>query len=144
MDLLLLVLVAEVATSAGNSSWRRHSGRDVLEPECCVNFFATNAGRRIVSFQFVELEVDPNEIKQRLKARDERTDEMSDARLEDFDKLSAAYESPSELGSDLIRVSTIASVSDAVKTILLCLAENSARLTDSLGSEESSAVGGEF
>jgi predicted kinase len=72
-------------------------------------------------FQFVELEVNVYEIKQRLKARDEKTDETSDARLEDFEKLNATYERPSELAPDLIRVSTTMPVSDAVKVILLCL-----------------------
>jgi uncharacterized protein len=76
-----------------------------------------------VSIQFVELDVDPNEIKNRLKLRDEKTAEMSDARLEDFEKLNAAYQPPSELAPDLIRVSTNGSVSDGVKPILLCLAE---------------------
>ena len=84
-----------------------------------------------VPIQFVELEVDPNEIKNRLKLRDEKTDETSDARLEDFEKLNAAYQSPSELAPDLIRVSTNASVSDAVKTILLCLAEKSVTVAGS-------------
>jgi uncharacterized protein len=83
-----------------------------------------------VPSQFVELEVDPNEIKKRLKARDEKTAETSDARLEDFQKLNAAYEAPSELAPGLIRVSTTRSVSDAVKTILLRLAERQAVETD--------------
>ena len=85
-------------------------------------------------FQFVELEVDPNEIKKRLKARDEKTAETSDARLEDFQKLSAAYEAPSELAPGLIRVSTTTSVSDAVKTILLCLAERKSIVVNTAGS----------
>ena len=85
-------------------------------------------------FQFVELEVDPNEIKKRLKARDEKTAETSDARLEDFQKLSAAYEAPSELAPGLIRVSTTTSVSDAVKTILLCLAERQSIVVNTAGS----------
>ena len=85
-------------------------------------------------FQFVELEVDPNEIKKRLKARDEKTAETSDARLEDFQKLSAAYETPSELAPGLIRVSTTTSVSDAVKTILLCLAESKSIVVNTAGS----------
>jgi uncharacterized protein len=83
-----------------------------------------------IPFQFVELEVDPNEIKERLKARDEKTAETSDARLEDFQKLNAAYEALSELAPGLIRVSTTRSVSDAVKTILLRLAERQAVETD--------------
>jgi uncharacterized protein len=76
-----------------------------------------------VKFEFVELDVDPGEIKKRLKARDEKTAEASDARLEDFAKLSVSYLPPSELAPDLIRVSTTSSVSDTVKAILLCLAE---------------------
>ncbi len=85
-------------------------------------------------FQFVELEVDPTEIKKRLKARDEKTAGTSDARLEDFQKLSAAYETPSELAPGLIRVSTTTSVSDAVKTILLCLAERKSIVVNTAGS----------
>jgi uncharacterized protein len=73
--------------------------------------------------QFVELEVDPNEIKKRLKLRNEKTAEASDARLEDFEKLSATYEPPSELGPDLTSISTATSTSDTVKAILLCLAD---------------------
>lgn len=76
-----------------------------------------------VPFQFVELEVDPNEIKKRLKDRNEKTAEVSDARFEDFEKLNAAYEPPSELAPDLIRISTSTSVSETVKAILLCLAK---------------------
>jgi aminoglycoside phosphotransferase family enzyme/predicted kinase len=83
-----------------------------------------------VPSQFVELEVDPNEIKKRLKTRDEKTAEISDARLEDFQKLSAAYEEPSELTPGLIRVSTTTSASGAVKTILLYLAERQVVGTD--------------
>ena len=73
--------------------------------------------------QFIELEVGPDEIKKRLKLRDGKTAEASDARLEDFEKLSVAYEPPSELGPDLISISTAGSISDAVKAILQCLTE---------------------
>jgi hypothetical protein len=77
-----------------------------------------------VPIQFIELEVGPDEIKNRLKLRDENTAETSDARLEDFEKLNTAYQPPSELAPDLIRVSTNASVSDAVNAILFCLARS--------------------
>ena len=89
-----------------------------------------------VRFQFVELEADPDEIKERLKTRDEKTEETSDARLEDFEKLSATYERPSDLAPGLIRVSTTRSVSDAVKTILLCLAEKQPIMVGTAGSPE--------
>src|SRR6266496_2162855 len=93
-------------------------------------FLCDECKKANVLFQFVELEVDVNEIKKRLKLRDEKTDETSDARLEDFQKVSAGYEAPSELASGLIRVSTKTSVSDAVKIILLRLAEKQLVGTD--------------
>ena len=82
-----------------------------------------------VAIQFIELEVDPNEIKKRLRLRDEKTAETSDARLEDFEKLNAEYQPPSELGPDLISVSTTSSVSDTVKAMLLRLAEKQSIVT---------------
>ncbi len=84
-----------------------------------------------VRIQFMELEADPSEIKKRLMSRDEKMAEASDARIEDFEKLHAAYQPPSELAPDLIRVSTKTSVSDAVKAILLCLAEKQSIVADS-------------
>jgi uncharacterized protein len=76
-----------------------------------------------VPIQFIELEVGPDEIKNRLKLRDEKTAETSDARLEDFEKLNTTYQPPSELAPDVIRVSTTSSVSDTMRAILLRLAE---------------------
>ena len=87
-------------------------------------FLRNECKKANVSIQFIELEVSPDEIKKRLKLRDEKTAEASDARLEDFDKLTATYEPLSGLAPDSIRVSTNASVSDTVKTILVSLAEN--------------------
>jgi len=97
-------------------------------------FLCDECKKANVPFQFVELQVDVNEIKKRLKLRDEKTGETSDARLGDFQKLSAGYEPPSELAPGLIRVSTTTSVSDAVKTILLCLAERKSIVPDTAGS----------
>ena len=76
-----------------------------------------------VRFQFVELDVDLEEIKKRLKARDDKAAEISDARLEDFEKLSAAYEPPSELAPDLIKISSSGAAFVTVKAILLQLAK---------------------
>ena len=87
-------------------------------------FLCNECKKANVSIQFIEVEVSPDEIENRLKLRDEKTAEASEARMEDFDKLSATYEPLSGLPSDSIRVSTDASVSDTVKTILVCLAEN--------------------
>ena len=57
--------------------------------------------------------------------------EISDARLEDFDKSNAAYEPPSDLAPDLIKVSTTSAVSDTLKAVLLQLSGKSASRTDS-------------
>ncbi|MBO0695347.1 MAG: AAA family ATPase [Verrucomicrobia bacterium] len=89
-----------------------------------------------VPFQFVELEVDPNEVKKRLKDRNEKTANVSDARFEDFDKLNATYEPPSELAPDLIEISTSTSVSDTVKAILLCLAAKPSIVANNKGFTE--------
>lgn len=86
-------------------------------------FLRDECNKANVRCQFVELDADHAEIKKRLKVRDKKTGETSDARLKDFDKLNAAYESPSELVPHLIRVSTRTAISNAVKAILLCLAE---------------------
>jgi aminoglycoside phosphotransferase family enzyme/predicted kinase len=99
-------------------------------------FLCDQCKKANVPFQFVELEVDPNEIKKRLKARDENTAEISDARLEDLEKLSTAYEPPSELGPDLIRVSTMNSVSRTVKAILLHLGEKQSIVAKTMSSVE--------
>lgn len=88
--------------------------RDVLREKC------VKAGLRL---QVIELEANLEEIVKRLKAREESTAEISDARLENLEKLSAAYEPPTELG-ELIKVSTSNGVLDTVKAVLLHLAEN--------------------
>ena len=79
-----------------------------------------------VRLQVVELDADLGQIKRRLNARDETSAEISDARLEDFEKLNAAYEPPSELARDLIKISTNNSVSNAVKAVLQRLAKKQA------------------
>ena len=76
-----------------------------------------------VYLQVIELDVDLDKIERRLTARDQSVSEISDARLEDFEKLNSAYEPPSELVPGLIRISTDNAVSDAVKMILFRLAE---------------------
>jgi aminoglycoside phosphotransferase family enzyme/predicted kinase len=86
-------------------------------------FLRDECKRMNVPIQFIELEVSPDEIKNRLKSRNAKTAGASDARLEDFEKLSAIYEPPSELGPDLIRVSANDAVPDTVKLALIKLAE---------------------
>jgi gluconate kinase len=96
-----------------DATFSTHALRKFLRDEC---------KKANVLLQFIELEVGSNEIKKRLKDRDKKAAETSDARLEDFEKLSAAYQPPSELEPDLISISTASSISDTEKAILLCLA----------------------
>jgi len=89
------------------------SKRDLLREQCA------RAGYRLC---VIELKADRNEIAKRLKARDESDAEVSDARLEDLDKLSAAYVPPTER-EDVIRVSTTGSVLETARLVLMRLAE---------------------
>lgn len=53
--------------------------------------------------RFIELEASDDEITERLRAREQSETEVSDARLEDFEILSAAYDRP-DIGEDGTRV----------------------------------------
>jgi aminoglycoside phosphotransferase family enzyme/predicted kinase len=109
-----------VATHGGvvlDATFANRGNRDFLRKEC---------NKANVRLQVVEVDVDLATIRARLKARDKSAGEISDARLEDFEKLDAAYETPSELGRNLIKVSTNKGVSDTVKEVLLRLAQKQA------------------
>ncbi|MGB8473783.1 MAG: AAA family ATPase, partial [Candidatus Acidiferrum sp.] len=93
-----------------DATFSSRSKRDLLRAEC------RRAGVRL---QVIELEAEQAELASRLKARKNHPAEVSDARIEDLAKLGAAYESPSELVPHLITISTRASVSETVKSILL-------------------------
>ena len=112
--------LAALATHSGvilDATFSSRANRNLLREQCA------KAGIRL---QVVELDVDPGTIKNRLKARNERVSEISDARLEDFKKLTAAYGPPLELAPDLIKISGSDAVPDTVKSVLLRLAEKQA------------------
>ena len=75
-----------------------------------------------VRLEFIELEADPNVVAMRLKERDESSAELSDARIDDLEKLNAAYEPPDELPT-LIKVSTARGIGDTVSAVLRHLAD---------------------
>jgi uncharacterized protein len=54
-------------------------------------------GRSGVELRLVETQADDETVKKRLKAREAKPDEISDARLEDYEMLSSIYEPPTEL-----------------------------------------------
>ena len=109
--------LAVLATCGGvilDATFSSHAKRDRLRDECV---------KANVVLQIIELETEIEEIANRLKARASAAEEISDARLEDLEKLNAAYEPPLELGPDLIQISTSASIPDSVETVLLQLVE---------------------
>jgi hypothetical protein len=98
-----------------DATFSRRSQRDYLHTACA------KAG---VPVQVIELEAEKDDIANRLQAREETAGEISDARLEDVETLTAAYEPPLELAPDLIRVTTSNSFPEgAVRSALMCLAE---------------------
>lgn len=56
--------------------------------------------------------------------------EISDARLEDLETLSAAYEPASELALNLIKISTDGDLSDTIRPVLLHLAGKQSATVD--------------
>jgi thymidylate kinase len=77
-----------------------------------------------VAYCFVEAEASEEIQKRRLEGREERTNEISDARLEDFDKLNQAYEAPLELEArHLISVGTDRPLETTVTQTLAFIAQ---------------------
>ena len=99
-------------------------------------FLCKRCAEANVRLQVVELDVDPEAIESRLRARDDKAAEISDARPEDLEKLNAAYEPPSELAADLIRSSASGTTAETMKTVLLRLAEKSVSQANSLDGEQ--------
>lgn len=59
------------------------------------------------AYLFVEVQASDGTIKSRLQARDQQSDVVSDARLEDFEMLAGTYQSPDEIAEDkLITINT--------------------------------------
>jgi predicted kinase len=76
-----------------------------------------------VAFRVVETEADDDTIKERLQARQTRSNVVSDARLEDFEMLTRLYEPPREWAEgDFIQVFTAAPPEEALTCALKGLA----------------------
>jgi uncharacterized protein len=101
-----------------DATFSTQSNRKFLRDEC---------KKANIRLQVIEVDVDVAAVRARLRARDQGTGEISDARLDDLEKLNAAYEPPSELAPDLIKIQTSNDISDSVKAILLRLAEKQSR-----------------
>jgi len=97
-----------------DATFSSRANRDFLRDQCA---------KADVHLQVIELEAQPETIKNRLRTRDHSASEISDARLEDVEKLTAAYEPPSERAADLIKISANKTAGDTVKSVLLRLTE---------------------
>lgn len=76
------------------------------------------------SLLFVEAQSPDDILKQRLKDRESQHDVISDARIEDFDKLNDRYEPPTELQtSQLITIDTDRQPADTIEQLYLELVE---------------------
>ena len=96
-----------------DATFSSRTKRELLQSEC------DKAGARL---QVVELAADGAEIMSRLQSRNNNPAAISDARLEDLEKLAAAYEPPLELTPNLIRASTSGTGADTVRSVLSQLA----------------------
>lgn len=76
------------------------------------------------NYIFIEAQASDETIISRLKAREKDKDTISDARLEDFRKLSAGYESPNELtASEILEVTTQNSLHETCEILYKKLAD---------------------
>lgn len=74
---------------------------------------------------FIEASAPARVLKKRLKKRGQKNEVISDARLEDFEKLYQKYESPDEIDSNrLIRVNTNSAPEETLKSIFGWLVKN--------------------
>jgi uncharacterized protein len=109
-----------LATHSGvvlDATFSRRADRDDLRTAC------TEAQLRL---QVIELQTAKSQILKRLRAREKGSEQISDARLEDLEKLSAAYQPPSEFTVNLIKISTNGAIATSVTKALFQLAERDA------------------
>ena len=105
-----------------DATFSNRTYRDLLRDECA---------KVRVPFQVIELEASYQEIANRLQARNATAGEISDARLEDLETLSAAYEPASELAPNLIKIFTNGELPDTIGAVLLRLAEKQSAIVNS-------------
>jgi predicted kinase len=90
-----LLTTAETELRKGHSvildaTFARRTQRELL---------ALRFGKRGMTWRLLEAQANNAAVKQRLRAREAKPDEVSDARLEDFDMLTRLYEPPTELSA---------------------------------------------
>jgi len=82
-----------------------------------------------VDYMFIEAQASDKTIISRLKAREKEKTTVSDARLEDFEKLTAKYEDPVDLsGSRLIRINTDTQLTETLENLYKQLVDRELRI----------------
>ncbi|MEQ2008877.1 MAG: AAA family ATPase [Limisphaerales bacterium] len=92
-DRLLAIAEAQLKQDRNvilDATFARRAHRELL---------AARLGRRGLAWQLIEARASNAAVKQRLRAREARPDEVSDARLEDFNQLTSLYEAPTEFSA---------------------------------------------
>jgi hypothetical protein len=117
--------------------------RSIEKRECVIldATFSSREGRqqlvklleeRDANYCFIEVLASDKTIKERLKSRKQKKDVISDARLEDFERLSKNYSPPRELSADhLIKVKTEQTLDASVRQLYVELAERNLKNWDS-------------
>ena len=114
-----LLATAEAQLQKGHSiildaTFARRRHRELL---------ASRFGTRDIPWRLLEARASNVAVKQRLRAREARPDEVSDARLEDFEALTRLYESPSEVpAGQCVKVNTSGPLDQTVTNALQSLA----------------------
>lgn len=111
----------ESATKSGaavvDATFSRRKHRDLLVNQCRSTS---------TKLQLIELTTPDEQIRVRLRERERRSSEISDARLEDFAELADAYDSPSE-DERVIRIAAVADIETTVRALVHALAEKQSR-----------------
>lgn len=82
-------------------------------------------------YLFIEAQAPDETVISRLKSREDKKETVSDARLEDFEKLVARYQPPAEIdGHHRIEVNTATPFSDTIKTLYKELIDRQIRCTE--------------
>ena len=114
-----LLATAEAQLQKGHSvildaTFARREHRELL---------ADRFGKRGIAWRVLEVDASNAAVKQRLRAREAKPDEVSDARLEDFDILTRLYEAPVELAAgQCVKVRTSGPLDQTVTKALQNLA----------------------
>ena len=115
-DRLLATAEAHVQQGHGiilDATFARREHRELL-----AEYF----GKRGMAWRFIEVQASNAAVKQRLRVREAKSNQVSDARLEDFVKLTRRYESPAELSRDrLIKIRTSGPLAQTVTKALQSL-----------------------